>query len=116
MPWKVTERFGSAVGRVKCGTLDEAMEALSEALDRALEAGGVGPVKALRTYEPEQVVAARIEVSGPGLLRSAEAGVDVMGDGKLVAYRGAIRKEELPAGSKDEALSAIRDSLGGTTA
>jgi hypothetical protein len=113
MAWKVTERFGSEVERCRCSTLDEAMAKAAEALDRALDARGVGPVKAIRTYEPEQVVAARIEVSGPGFFRSAEAGVDVMGDGKLVPYRGAIRKEELQAGSRDEVLQAIRAAVEG---
>jgi hypothetical protein len=51
-------------------------------------------------------------VSGPGLIRSPEAGVDVMGDGTAVAYTGAIRKERIEAHSLDEAFERLAVALG----
>lgn len=53
---------------------------------------------------------ARIEVSGKGL-RRPEAGFDVMGDGSLVPYRGAIFKHSLQADSLDGAIERIREAL-----
>lgn len=76
-----------------------------------LSEGRLGSVSAFREYTPDRRVQARIEVSGKGLLRGPEAGVDVMGDGSLVPYRGALFKQALEAGSLDEAIERVRDSL-----
>jgi hypothetical protein len=65
----------------------------------------------LREFTPDQRVAARIEVSGPGVIRSPEGGIDVMGDGALIAYTGAIRKEPIAADSLDDAIRRLRDEL-----
>ena len=54
---------------------------------------------------------ARIEISGPGLLRGQEGGIDVMGDGTVVPYTGAIRKRELGADSLDDAFERLREAL-----
>ena len=66
-----------------------------------------------RKHTPDQRVNARIEITGPGLIRSPEGGIDVMGDGHAVAYTGAIRKETIEADSLDEALDRLRDALAG---
>jgi hypothetical protein len=65
----------------------------------------------LREFTPDQRVQVRIEVSGPGLIRSPEGGIDVMGDGALVAYTGGIRKEPIAADSLDEAIQRLGDAL-----
>lgn len=65
----------------------------------------------LRTYGPEQQVAARLELSGAGLIRRAEAGIDVMGDGALVPYRGAIVKKRLEPEPGGSAYDAVREAL-----
>lgn len=70
------------------------------------------PVKMLREFTPAQRVHARIEISGPGLIRAPEGGIDVMGDGKAIAYTGAIRKERLEADSLDDAFERLADALG----
>ena len=77
-----------------------------------LAEGRLGSVSAFREYTPDRRVQARIEVSGKGLLRGPEAGLDVMGDGSLVPYRGAIFKHPLRADSLDEAIERIREALG----
>ncbi len=76
-----------------------------------LSEGRLGSVSAFREYTPDRRVQARIEVSGKGLLRGPEAGLDVMGDGSLVPYRGTIFKRALQAESVDEAIERIRESL-----
>jgi hypothetical protein len=68
--------------------------------------------KMIRTYEPETQVAARFEISTGGLLGGDTAGIDVMGDGRLVPFRGGmVRKELEPKGSQtpyDTVRKALR--------
>lgn len=112
MSWKVTVRHGSQVEREKLDSLDRALAATRARLATVLSEGGLGSVTAIRTYEPGERVHARVEISGPGLLRAPEAGIDVMGDGALLPYAGSIRKRSLgePAGL-DEALERVRAEL-----
>lgn len=109
--WKVTARLGSKVQRSKCRDLEQVLALVAETIDTALRAERTGPVRAIRTYERSQIVEARIEISSPGLFRSSDVGVDVMGDGKLVAYAGSVRKRELIVGGKGDALTALRHEL-----
>jgi hypothetical protein len=51
--------------------------------------------KMIRTYEPEKQVAARFEISTGGWLGGDTAGVDVMGDGRVVPFRGGVARREL---------------------
>lgn len=109
--WRVTVRRGSEVKRVKAASLEKALEAARGAAETTLREGRLARVSALRDFEPGQRVHARIELSGPGLLRGREGGIDVMGDGAVVAYRGAIRKERLVADGLDDAIEALREAL-----
>jgi hypothetical protein len=103
--WRLTVRHGSAVDRE---TYDTAEQALAELERRAQEVhaeGPLDPAAGFRDYEPAEQVAARFEVSGPrGLRRGREAGLDVMGDGRYVAYTGSILKRVLDRGHPIEAL------------
>ena len=109
--WKLTVRHGSKVTREKFGTLDEALAEARTRVDEVRREGRLPTVSMLREFTPDQRVQARIEVSGPGLIRSPEGGIDVMGDGALVAYTGAIRKEPIAANSLDEAIQRLGDAL-----
>jgi hypothetical protein len=109
--WKVTVRHGSKVGREKFGSLDEAIEEARRRVEEIQRDGGLPAISAFRKHNPDQRVEARIEISGPGLIRSPEGGIDVMGDGHAIAYTGAVRKETLHADSLDEALERLRTSL-----
>jgi hypothetical protein len=113
LSWKVTVRHGSSVGREKFGTLDEALDEARRRVDEISREGGLPVVKMLREFTPAERVHARIEISGPGLIRPPEGGVDVMGDGQAIAYTGAIRKRQIEADSLDEAFELLRDALGG---
>jgi hypothetical protein len=113
MSWKVTVRHGSDVGREKFGTLDEAIDEARRRVDEVLREGRLPPISSLRDFSSEQRVQARIEISGPGLIRSREGGIDVMGDGAAVAYAGAIRKETIEADSLGQAFERLRVILQG---
>lgn len=109
--WKVTFRHGSKVGREKFGTLDEALAEARRCVDEVRREGRLSTIDAFRKHTPDQRVQARIEISGPGLIRSPEGGIDVMGDGHAIAYTGAIRKETIEADSLDEAFQRLRAAL-----
>jgi hypothetical protein len=109
--WKVTVRHGSGVGREKYESLDEAIADARRRIDEIRQEDRLPPVSMLREFGPEEQVQARIEVSGPGLLRGREGGIDVMGDGHAIAYTGAIRKQTIEANSLDDALERLRDAL-----
>ena len=57
-------------------------------------------------------MAARLEISGPGAIRRPEAGLDVMGDGALVPYRGAIFKRRLEPARGESPFDAVGEALG----
>jgi hypothetical protein len=109
--WKITVRRGSKVGREKFATLDEALAEARRRVDEIRQEGRLPTISAFRTHTPGQRVQARIEISGPGLIRSPEGGIDVMGDGHAVAYTGAIRKVPIEAGSLDDALERLQREL-----
>jgi hypothetical protein len=111
--WKVTVRHGSKVGREKFGTLDEAIDEARRRVEEIRREGGLPAISVFRTHTPDQRVHARIEISGPRLLRGREGGIDVMGDGTAIAYTGAIRKEQIDADSLDDAFERLRSALGG---
>jgi hypothetical protein len=113
MSWKVTVRHGSNVGREKFDSLDEAIDEARRRVDEVRREGGLPTITAFRKHTPGQRVQARIEISGPGLIRSREGGIDVMGDGTAIAYTGAMRKETIEADSLDDAFHLLRDALGG---
>jgi hypothetical protein len=110
--WKVTVRHGSSVGREKFDSLDEAIGEARQRVEEIRREGGLPTIKAFRDHTPDQRVHARIEISGPGLLRGREGGIDVMGDGKAIAYTGAIRKEQVEADSLDQAFTRLQRQLG----
>ncbi len=113
MSWKVTLRHGSSVGREKFATLDEAIDEARRRVEEVEREDRLPPVSMLRDFSPSQQVQARIEISGPGLIRSAEGGIDVMGDGRAIAYTGVIRKQTIEADTLDEAFGRLRRVLAG---
>lgn len=113
MSWKVTVRHGSKVRRERVRSLDEALAEARARIDEVRREGRLPAVTMLREFTPEQRVQARVEISGPGLFRSREGGIDVLGDGSLVVFTGAIRKEPIEADSFEEAIERLRRALGG---
>lgn len=70
----------------------------------------------MRDFEPGDQVAGRVEISTGGLIRrGVDAGIDVMGDGRYVAFRGGFGREEIDPGDGSP-FSAVRRVLAeGTT-
>jgi len=82
--------------------------------ERAKEIRAAGPLEArkmLREFEPGGQVAGRVEISSGGLLRrGVDAGIDVMGDGAFVAFKGGMRRTELDPGGEGP-FAAVRRAL-----
>ena len=98
--YKITVRRGPEIKREQYETLNQAIAAIERHAY-----GRSRPVEALgRRYEADQIVAARIELKGA----SQRAGIDVKGDGTLVAWTGRIVRKELPG---DDAMKALRQSV-----
>jgi hypothetical protein len=107
----VTVRHGSEVSRERVETLGEAIAEARRRVDEVRREGGLPEASGFRDYAPDQQVHARIELSGPGILRGKEGGIDVMGDGSLVPYTGAIRKRPLGGDDVDDAFERLREAL-----
>jgi hypothetical protein len=111
--WRLTVRDGPDVQKLSFGTLEQALDAVRETVERVRRQGDLPDINALRDFSPNQRVHARIEVSGPGRLRAPKAGIDVMGNGAVMAYRGTVNKQALGADSLAEALDRLRETLSG---
>jgi hypothetical protein len=109
--WKVTIRQRSKVGRERFDSLDEAIDEARRRVEQVQRDGGLPAISAFREHPSDQRVEARIEISGPGLIRSPEGGIDVMGDGSTIAYTGTIRKETIRADSLEQAFELLHASL-----
>ena len=75
--------------------------------------GPLEGVSALRDFEPGDQVHARLEISGRGLLRPPTAGLDVRGDGSMVAFSGSVRRRALEPGAGHTPFDAVRAALDG---
>lgn len=111
--WTVTVRLGSEVNREKYDDLDQAIAEAKRQTDEIIADGPLGPVKAIRDYEPVKLVKARIEISGKGLLRPPTAGLDIHGDLSLTGFRGSVARKPFEATGEREIFTEIRDYLGG---
>jgi hypothetical protein len=112
--WRLTIRHGSEVNRERLASLDEAIDEIERRAEAIRSEGPLPEVQMFRTYESEQRVHARLELTGPGRLRRPEVGLDVMGDGRLVAYRGTIFKRPLEPPHGGTVYDAIRTALATT--
>lgn len=109
--WKLTVRHGSDVEHESFDELGEAVGAMRERALTIRAEGPVKPVSALRDFGPRQQVHARLQLSGPGLLRKPIAGIDVRGDGTFMPYRGGVRREELDPSGHDTPFDLVRETL-----
>jgi hypothetical protein len=109
----LTVRHGSDVRHAAFDDLDEAIaEMRAEA--HAIQAEGPLPAASLlRDYQARDQVNARLQLTGKGLFNKPVAGVDVRGDNSLVAYSGALRRQELTPQGRDTPFDAVRETLAG---
>ena len=111
MSWTLTVRHGSQVDREKFEDAAGAIAAAHAHLERIRSEGGLPPISALRDFTPGQRVHARLEIDGPGLFRGPKGGIDLMGDGTVVAYTGTIRKEPIEGDSVDRTIELLSEAL-----
>jgi hypothetical protein len=111
--WKVTVRHGSEVEKESFDGLDAAIAEVERTAGRISSEGGLPPASGFRDYGPGELVQARIEVSGRGVLRKREGGIDVMGDGGLVPYAGVVNKKPLRPSEGESPIEALRRALEG---
>ena len=109
--WKLTVRNGSTVQRQGFDDLDAALAEARRQTDAITAESPMPPAKAFRDYEPSQLVKARIEISGKGLLRPPTAGLDVQGDLSLVGFVGGVKRKPVEAKDEDGIFDEIRKAL-----
>ncbi len=111
--FKLTIRNGSKVTRESHDDLAGALAALRSHAVQIRDEGGLREISMIRTYEPQDLVKARLEISTGGPIRGRDAGIDVMGDGGLVAFRGGVFRKEISAERGDAAFAAVERALQG---
>ncbi len=109
--FKLSARQGPKVVRDEFDSLDDAILALEGHAKRIRSDGPLEVRKMIREFEPGHQVAGRVELTTGSLLRrGVTAGVDVMGDGSFIPYRGGMGRSELEPGDRGP-FEAIREAL-----
>ena len=111
--WKLTVRHGSDVDREGFEELDEAVAALRRRAVQVRSEGPLDGVSVLRDFGPSEQVHARLELSGKGILRPPTAGIDVRGDGSMIAFSGSVRRREIEPRDDETPFDAVRGALDG---
>ena len=111
--WKLTIREGSTVTRSSFDDLDGAIDAAREKAAEIIAGEPMKPVKAIRDYEPAQLVRARIEIAGKGLFSPPTAGLDIQGDLSITGFTGGVRRKPLEGDSLRQVFGEIREALEG---
>lgn len=109
--FKLTIRHGPKVAREDHDSLGAAVAALREHARRIRSEGNLPEAKMIRTYEPGDRVNARLEISTGGLMRRRDAGLDVMGDGAMVPFRGGIRRTPIAASPEKTPFELVEEAL-----
>ena len=106
----MTVRRGSVVERRRVATLEAALDALESAARDVARTERPGSIDLrFRRYEPSERVAARIELSGPGRISpSVRGGIDVHGDGSMLAHVGGARRAAVEPADGETPLEALR--------
>jgi hypothetical protein len=109
--WRVTVRTGPKVERLRAETLPEALDALEAETRVAATTTRRGTIDVrFRRFEPEDQVATRAELRGPG----TRAGFDVRGDGNVQAWTGRIRRRLVEPADGETPYHALRRALQST--
>lgn len=109
--FKLTIRHGPKVTREKYPSLEEAVSSMRQVAERIRTEGGLPEISAFRSYEPGARVEARLEISTGGPLRGRDAGIDVMGDGGVVPFRGGVTRRPLEPDDGADAFEAVEEAL-----
>ena len=103
--WRIVVRNGPKVEKLRAEGLEEALD-LVEREGRVLSSGPGRRAVVLRSREftPQQQVAGRVELTGPGV----RAGIDVRGDGAAEAWTGRIRRRVVEQQERETPYEALR--------
>jgi hypothetical protein len=114
--WRVTVRNGPSVEKLRCETLPEALDALEQRARAVADGNGLDEIDLhVRRYKPSDQVAARAELKGPQRLRPIiHAGIDVHGDGSVVAWSGGVKREQITMVGGETAYAALRRAVQST--
>jgi hypothetical protein len=100
------------VYRERFDELDPALEALERHAKDIRSAGPLQGRKLIREFEPADLVAGRVEISTGGMFGGGiTAGIDVMGDGRYVAFTGGVGRDHLDFGDRSP-FTEVRRALG----
>jgi hypothetical protein len=106
--WRITIRSGPRVERHSAATLSEALDLLETEARAAANTTRRRTIDLrVRTFEPGDQVAARVELRGPG----ARAGVDVRGDGSVQAWTGRLRRRLVEPDGDETPYEALRRAV-----
>jgi len=110
--WRVTVRDGPRVEKLRAAGLEEALDVV-EREGRVLSAGPGRQAVELRSrkFTPQQQVAGRVELAGPGV----RAGIDVRGDGAAEAWTGRVRRQVIEQVDRETPYDALRRVLAQST-
>jgi hypothetical protein len=103
--WRIVVRNGPKVEKLRAGDVTEALDVV-EREARVLAAGPGRRTVSLRSREftPQQQVAGRVELAGPGV----RAGIDVRGDGAAEAWTGRLRRRVVEQQERESPYDALR--------
>lgn len=103
--WKLTVRAGARVEHERHASLDDALFAARAHVNALRPGASRGPAQAfLREIAPGEQVPARLELRGPG---RARGGVDLRGDGTVVAWTGRLARRLVEAEPQEDPLAAL---------
>jgi hypothetical protein len=106
--WRVVLRTGPAVHKYRAASLEDALELLETETRVAANTVRRPEIDVrIRRYAPEDQVAARAELRGPG----ARAGFDVRGDGSIQAWTGRVRRRLVEPEGDETVYEALRRSV-----
>lgn len=107
----MTVRYGPDVTRQGFDDLDTVIAAAEAKAEAVLAGGPLKTVKVFRDYPPDQLVNARIEISGKGLISPPTAGIDIQGDGGMLGFTGGVRRKPIEADNRKQIFAGIRQAL-----
>lgn len=109
--YTLTIRKGPKVSREKHETIEEAIDSMRDWAQRVRAEGDLPEITMFRKYESGKRVHARLEISTGGWLRGRDAGVDVMGDGALVPFRGGAFRKRLEPEEDEDVFEVVTKAM-----
>ena len=110
MSWRILVRHGPRVEKLRAEDLEAARDQVaSQGRALAAEPGRRTVSMRRREFTPQQQVAGRVELSGPGV----RAGVDVRGNGDTEAWTGRVRRRVVEQEGRESPYAALRRVLTG---